>query len=266
MPEGDTLARIARVLRGALVGHVIERFASPLPALRDAELEGKTITSVDTRGKNLLIAFDDGRTLHTHLKMSGDWHLYGKGRSWKRPVHTARIILETDDRVAVCFDGGDGAPPVIRLLTADALRRDHKLRSIGPDLLDPAFDALEAARRIRASIHPSIAEALLDQRDVAGIGNEYKSELLFLARVDPRRAPASLTDAELTGILDRARKLMTLNVAKSRGGRITRFEAGPKVWVYGRGGEPCLECGAPIRRAVQGIERRSTYWCGRCQV
>jgi endonuclease-8 len=272
VPEGDTLARIAVTLRDALVGHRVERFSSPIPALRDTELEGRTIASVETRGKNLLLAFDDGRTLHTHLRMSGSWHLYGLQSPWRRPAKTALLTMTTDDRVAVLFrEEGEGAPPIVRLLSPDALRRDRMLRSLGPDVMASSFDLDEAVRRVHASIHPTIAEALLDQRDVAGIGNVYKSELLFLAGVDPRRAPKSVPIETLRALLENAREIMLKHVKQSRPGRFairgraTRFLPGETLWVYGRARKPCLRCRTPIRSINQGLDRRSTYWCPKCQ-
>jgi endonuclease-8 len=267
VPEGDTVFRIAVVLRDALVGHRVARFSSPLPALRDADLEGRVVASVEARGKNLLVGFDDERTLHTHLRMSGSWVLHGLGRR----LPNALVALETDDRLAALVARrGAGAPPVARLLSRDALRRDRALRSLGPDVLSPAFDADEAARRLRASVHPTIAEALLDQRDVAGIGNEYKSELLFLCGLDPRTPPGAVETSRLVELLARARELMTKNVARSGrrfavAGRATRFSPGPSRWVYGRAGRPCLRCGAPIRSVHQGLDRRRTFFCPRCQ-
>jgi endonuclease-8 len=272
LPEGDTLARIAVTLRDALVGHRIERFASPIPALRDVALEGRTVSSIETRGKNLLVAFDDGRTLHTHLRMSGSWHLYGLDSPWRRPAKTALLTLTTDDRVAVLFrEEGEGAPPIIRLLSADALRRDRMLRSLGPDVMASSFDLEEAVRRVHTSIHPTIAEALLDQRDVAGIGNVYKSELLFLAGVEPRRAPKSVPIETLRALLENAREIMLKHVRQSRRGRfaiqgrMTRFGGGETLWVYGRARKPCLRCRTAIRSITQGLDRRSTYWCPKCQ-
>jgi endonuclease-8 len=272
VPEGDTLARIAVTLRDALVGHRVERFSSPMPALRDVGLEGRTIASVETRGKNLLIAFDDGRTLHTHLRMSGSWHLYGLESAWRRPAKSALVTIATDDRVAVLFrEEREGAPPIVRLLSPDALRRDRMLRSLGPDVMAASFDLDEAVRRIHASIHPTIAEALLDQRDVAGIGNVYKSELLFLTGIDPRRAPKSVTIEALRELLEKARTIMLEHVKRSRpgrfaiAGRTTRFLPGETLWVYGRARKPCLRCRAPIRSFNQGLDRRSTYWCPKCQ-
>ena len=272
MPEGDTLARIAVTLRDALVGHRVARFSSPIPALRDVALEGREIWSIETRGKNLLIVFDDGRTLHTHLRMSGSWHLYGTSSAWRRPARQAQVTLATDDRVAVLFrEEGEGAPPIIRLLSADALRRDRMLRSLGPDVMADAFDLEEAIRRVRTSIHPTIAEALLDQRDVAGIGNVYKSELLFLVAVDPRRPPKSVPEETLRDLLGKAREIMLKHVAQSRTGRFairgrtTRFAAGEDLWVYGRARKPCLKCRTAIRDMRQGLDRRSTYWCPKCQ-
>ncbi|HEY2365397.1 MAG TPA: DNA-formamidopyrimidine glycosylase family protein [Polyangiaceae bacterium] len=272
MPEGDTIARIAVTLRDALVGHRVERFESPIPALRDTDLEGRTIASVEARGKNLLIAFDDARTLHTHLRMSGTWHLYGLHSSWRKSAKSALVTITTDDRVAVMFrEERAGAPPIIRLLSADALRRDRMLRSLGPDVMATTFDVDEAVRRVHASVHKTIAEALLDQRDVAGIGNVYKSELLFLAGVDPRRAPKSVPIETLRALLVNAREIMLKHVQQSRRGRfaiqgrVTRFRSGEALWVYGRARKPCLRCRAPIRSIMQGLDRRSTYWCPKCQ-
>ncbi|HEY1959193.1 MAG TPA: DNA-formamidopyrimidine glycosylase family protein [Polyangiaceae bacterium] len=268
MPEGDTLARIAITLREALAGQRVEHFRSPIPALRDTGLEGRTIESVESRGKHLLIRFDDGRTLHTHLRMSGEWLLFPRAGPTARDL----VAIETSDRAAVLRRRpGAGAPPIVRLLSEDALRRDRVLRSLGPDVLASDFDAHEAARRLRASIRPTIAEALLDQRDVAGIGNEWKSELLFLSGIDPRTPPSDVSDARWLELLGRARELLTKNVSRGKSGRFaivgraSRFAPGPSKWVYGRAGRPCLRCGAPIRFLRQGLDRRSTYHCPRCQ-
>jgi len=268
MPEGDTLARIAITLREALVGRRVERFESPIPALRDVGLEGRTIESIEARGKHLLIRFDDGRTLHTHLRMSGDWRLHARGARWPRVL----VAIETSDRAAVLVRRANaGAPPIIRLLSADALRRDRVLRSLGPDVLAADFDAAEAARRLRASVHATVAEALLDQRDVAGIGNEWKSELLFLSGIDPRTPPRDIDETRWLELLARARELLTKNISRGKSGRFaiagraSRFGPGPSKWVYGRANKPCLRCGAPIRFLRQGLDRRSTYHCPRCQ-
>ena len=278
MPEGDTLARIAITLQEALAGRRVERFESPLPALRDVGLEGRVIERVESRGKHLLIRFDDGRTLHTHLRMSGDWRLQARGPRRARDL----VAIETSDRAAVLVRRpGAGAPPIVRLLSADALRRDRVLRSLGPDVLAADFDAAEAARRLHASVHATVAEALLDQRDVAGIGNEWKSELLFLSGIDPRTPPREVSEARWLELLARARELLIKNVSRGksgrfaipfswsaaspRGGRASRFGAGPSKWVYGRANKPCLRCGAPIRFLRQGLDRRSTYHCPHCQ-
>lgn len=268
MPEGDTIARIALVLGDALVSRRVVRFSSPLPALRDVDLEGRVVASVEARGKNLLVAFDDGRTLHTHLRMSGSWVLHARGRALSRVL----VALETDDRLAALVHRRDaGAPPIVRLLSKDALRRDRMLRSLGPDLLSPSFDAAEAARRLHTSAQATVAEALLDQRAVAGIGNEYKSELLFLCGIDPRTPPAAISEARFAELLARARELMTKHVARNAGGRfaiagrVTRFSAGASTWVYGRARRPCLRCRTPILAFHQGPGRRRTFYCPRCQ-
>lgn len=270
MPEGDTLFRVAETLRAALLGERLTGFSSPLPALREADLVGKYVAKVETRGKNLLIAFDDGRTLHTHLRMEGSWHLYARGRPWRRAKSGARVVLETERHVAVCF-----LAPVVRLLSPAMLRRDRALSSLGPDLLSPDFDAQAAISGLKKLHSTPIGEALLDQRTVSGIGNEYKSELLFLHGIDPLAPVSRVTDAELGAVLESARELMHKNVAKLSAVGAPRFRIGPRrtrfasggarTWVYGRAGEACFRCGARIELRHQGLSRRSTYSCPRCQ-
>jgi len=259
MPEGDTLFRIATVLGKALSGKVMTRFTSPLPALADAALDGRTITRVEARGKNLLIHFDDGRALHTHLRMTGSWHVYRPGERWQKPERAARAVLETADFVAVCFDA-----PVVELLVAGGVERHEGLRRLGPDVLATDFDAAEARRRLRERGDLAVGDALLAQSALAGIGNVYKSEALFLCRADPFARVSALDDATLDGLVARARELMQMNLEGHA--RKTRHAlAGPRYWVYGRGGQPCLTCGTLVRVRRQGTAGRTTYYCPRCQ-
>jgi endonuclease VIII len=265
MPEGDTIFRTADVLRAALVGRrVTAARAQPRPGLRRAPdlsvLVGATITRVEARGKHLLIGFDNGLTLRSHLRMSGSWHRYRPGEAWKRPVRQASAILETAESVAVAFN-----TPVVELLTPGELRRSPALNELGPDLLGRTFDADEAIRRLRERDGEELGNALLDQRAVAGIGNVYKSEVAFLERLDPWAPVDAFEDGELRAALRTARRLLQANV---RGGaRVTTGSGarGEGLWVYGRGGRPCRRCGTPIRQGRQGALARLTFWCPSCQ-
>lgn len=265
MPEGDTIARTADVLRAALVGRRLTGArAQPQPGMRRvpdlSTLVGSTVTSVEARGKNLLIAFDSGLTLRTHLRMRGSWHRYRPGEPWLRPARAASVVLETPSSVAVAFSA-----PVVELLSDAELRRSAVLGGLGPDLLAAEFDAAEALRRLRDLGTEELGNALLDQRAVAGIGNVYKSEVPFIERLDPWAPVASITDDELRATLATARRLMQAN---TRGGaRVTTGSSvrGLGLHVYGRAGRPCRRCGTPIRSGRQGPMARLTFWCPRCQ-
>ena len=210
---------------------------------------------MEARGKHLLLRFDDGQTLHTHMRMEGRWDIYRDGDRWGRPADRAVAVVETEEWTAVCFDA-----PLVELVRGDP----ELVRRLGPDLLDPAADLDEAVRRLRALGASTIGEALMRQDAVAGIGNVYKSETLFLGRIDPFLAVGALPDETLHALLNEARRLMKQNL---RGGaRTTRRRfGGPALWVYGRSGKPCLECGDRIRMRRQGQAGRSTYFCPRCQ-
>ncbi len=265
MPEGDTIFRTAEVLRRALGGRRITAArAQPRPGLRRvpdlSRLIGATVGSVEARGKHLLIGFDNGLTLRSHLRMSGSWHRYRPGEPWRRPMRQASAILETAESVAVAFN-----TPVVELLTDAELRRSRPLTSLGPDLLAREFDADEALHRLRERDAEQLANALIDQRAVAGIGNVYKSEVAFLERLDPWAAIRNFTDDELGGALATARRLLQANV---RGGaRVTTGSGarGEGLWVYGRGGRPCRRCATSVEQARQGELARLTFWCPRCQ-
>jgi endonuclease-8 len=265
MPEGDTIFRTAEVLRRALAGRRITAArAQPRPGLRRvpdlSRLIGATVERVEARGKHLLIGFDNGLTLRSHLRMSGSWHRYRPGEPWRRPMHEASAILETAESVAVAFN-----TPVVELLTDAELRRSVPLTSLGPDLLGREFDAEEALHRLRERNGDQLGNALLDQRAVAGIGNVYKSEVAFLERLDPWAPVRAFSDGELGGALATARRLLLANV---RGGaRITTGSGarGQGLWVYGRGGRPCRRCGTLVEQGRQGDLARLTFWCPRCQ-
>ena len=265
MPEGDTIFRTAEVLRAALVNRRITGArAQARPGLRRvpdlSRLVGATVSSVEPRGKHLLIGFDNGLTLRSHLRMTGSWHRYRPGEPWRRPAREASAILETVEAVAVAFN-----TPVVELLTEAGLRRARSLNELGPDLLVAAFDADEAVGRLRDRAAEELGNALLDQRAVAGIGNVYKSEVAFLEGLDPWAPVAGFTDSELRAALGTARRLLHAN---TRGGaRVTTGSParGEGLWVYGRAGRPCRRCGTRIEVGRQGELARLTYWCPRCQ-
>ncbi|RPJ75037.1 MAG: Fpg/Nei family DNA glycosylase [Acidobacteria bacterium] len=264
MPEGDTIFRAARTLHAALAGRVVTSFETALATLdrvdQDTPLAGRTVERVRSVGKHLLIEFSGDLVLRTHMRMSGSWHVYRPGERWRRPRSAMRIVLATDAYVAVAFD-----VPVAEFLTGRELARHRELKALGPDLLDAAFDAASALERLRARQDRSIAEALLDQRAMAGVGNVFKSEALFVAGVHPLRLVSAVSDEELGRAIETARTLMRANVFG--GGRRTTRMMNPdaRLWVYGRTGRPCRRCGMAIESRKEGEEARATYWCPRCQ-
>ena len=272
MPEGDTIFRAARTLQRALAGAVVTRFETVVPALSriddDSPLAGRTVDRVSAVGKHLLIAFSGSLVLRTHMRMNGSWHIYRPGERWRRSRRDMRIVVATAQFEAVAFN-----VPVAEFITA-AVDKHPELREIGPDLLSDAFDETEALRRTRGRPDALIADALLNQRLLAGIGNVYKSEVLFICRVDPFAAVATLDDGTLTRLIATARRLLRANVQEGlapmttyAGFRRTTDRSDPtqRLWVYGRGGKPCRKCGTPIASAKRGLDARSTYWCPACQ-
>ena len=270
MPEGDTIFRAARTLHRALAGRTVTRFESVFPRLTRVDhnqpLRGRTIERVDARGKHLLIHFSGDLVLRTHMRMHGSWHIYRPGERWQRPRHQMRIVIETGVIDAVAFD-----VPVAEFATNAQLARTPALRDLGPDLLAPDFGVDEAVRRIEQRGEMSIADALLDQRAIAGIGNIYKNEALFVARVHPFDPVESLARATIEKVVTTAETLMKANVRDGiRGGmtaRTTTRRADPssRFWVYERAGKPCRRCGSVIQRSKHGPDARSTYWCETCQ-
>ena len=259
MPEGDTIFRAAAVLDKTLAGKTVTGWRSPLPGFVDAKLEGHSITSVEAMGKNLLIHFDDTRAIRTHLRMTGSWHLYRAGERWQRPERQARLVNEAGELVAVCFNA-----PVVELLRAGGAERHPELRALGPDLLKADFDPEEARRRLRARGDQTIGEALMVQAALAGIGNVYKSEVLFLMKTSPFARVDALPDATLDALVARAGELMARNLdGKPRTTRVAL--TGGRTWVYGRSGSPCYRCRTLVKMRRQGLAGRSTYYCPTCQ-
>jgi endonuclease VIII len=270
MPEGDTIFRAARTLHTALAGQRIERFESVFAHLMrvdtDAPIAGRVMERVEARGKHLLMWLGGNLVLRTHMRMHGSWHIYRPGERWQRPRHEMRIVIATAPYVAVAF-----TVPVAEFVDAASLEREGPVAELGPDPLRDGFDAAAAVARLQARDEMEIAEALLDQRAIAGIGNVFKSEILFAARVSPFAAVQGLGEETLARIVRIAERQMHANVGEATtaaaGGRRTlnRLDPLERLWVYGRRGLPCRRCGTPIQRAKQGADSRSTYWCERCQ-
>lgn len=251
MAEGDTIVRAARRIEAAIGGEEVAASA-PNPRGRAAgveRLDGRRLERVDTHGKHLLLVFGD-LVLHSHLGMSGGWHVYPRSGRWRRPRGSAWAVLAGEEREAVQFGG-----PTLRLLPAGRARRDPHLARLGPDVLAADFDAGAVAAAMRADPSREVGDALLDQTLVAGIGNIFKSEACFAARVDPWRPLGGLGDGELVAVLDAARAQMLGAVEK---GERHRFA------IYRRRG-PCPRCGGPVRSRGQGDANRTTYWCPSCQ-
>jgi endonuclease-8 len=267
MPEGDTLARIAVALRPYLAGRVVTGARARLPGPQVSLIVGQKIDAVDAAGKNLLIKFDGGLELRTHLGLHGSWHRYRPGETWRRPPSRAALVIEVPGAVAVCFDA-----PVVELFERRAEVVHPTISMLGPDLLDDDFDLDEAVRRLqdKSRAETEIGEAILDQRAVAGVGNVYKSEVLFIEKVNPFEKVGKLDMATLERILATARALLQANArSDAPAGRTTTVDpktgkklAPSRLWVYDRAGRPCHRCGTIIRSDSQGAELpRVTYWC-----
>lgn len=256
MPEGDTLFNTALRLRPALAGFRLTRFSAPR-LVGDRPKLGVVVSEVEAKGKNLLIHFDDGLSLRTHLRMTGSWHVYREGERWRKAAHLARAVVGTDSGwLGVCFQA-----PVVETYHR-AIGEPLPLARLGPDLCDEAPDLDLATERMArfAGSDTEIAESLLDQRVAAGIGNVYKSEALWAGRVDPFVRTAALEEAKRRRLLEIAHFQLRSNLGSSN--RVTH----PKgLAVYGRRGQPCHRCGTPIQMKRQGEQARSTYWCPTCQ-
>ncbi len=260
MPEGDTIFQVATALRPRLVGETLRRVLLARQSGAQ-ELEGRRVEAVTAKGKHLFIELEGGITLRSHLGLYGSWHRYPHGESWLKPARWASIVLETGREVFVCFHARE-----VELMRSAGLRRGDLLRRLGPDLVGPEVAVDEVLARAREFLDPEapLVDVLLDQRPACGIGNIYKSEVLFLAGVDPHTPLGEVSDVVLGRLYTLARELLRRNL--DGGPRVTRIAAeGPRLWVYGRRGRPCLRCASLIRRVRSGRDLRSTYWCPRCQ-
>ncbi len=264
MPEGDTIHRVAGRLRPALAGRTLVAFEAPR-LVGDRPRPGTRIDGVEAVGKHLLVHFDDGLTLQTHLRMTGSWHLYRTGERWQKSAHLARARLEVEGWVAVCF-----AAPVVRTYRRDApggpLGRDRDpVAHLGPDLCradltDADIDECVARMATVGDPGDEIGAVLLDQRVACGVGNVYKSEVLFTCGVDPFTPVGRLDAATRRRLITTASRQLRANLGSG-----PRETVPGGVAVYGRRGRPCLRCGTTVRRTLQGEQARSTYWCPTCQ-
>ena len=261
MPEGDTIHRSANRLRPALTGRELLRFEAPR-LVGERPRHDSIVEGVEAVGKHLLIHFSDGLTLQTHMRMSGSWHLYRSGETWRRGRHLMRALVEVEGWVAVCF-----AAPVVRTYRRDAPGGPlgtgvDPVASLGPDLCRADADVDECVRRLDRYADPGdeIGAVMLDQRVACGVGNVYKSEVLFVCAIDPATSVGDLDAATRHRIIETASRLLRANLGN---GRRTTVDGG--LAVYGRQRQPCRRCGTPIRMGRQGEQARSTYWCPTCQ-
>lgn len=249
--------RAARQLDDALAGQVLTSSDFRVPRYATTDLTGRRVSEAVARGKHLLIRVDGGVTVHTHLRMDGSWRIRPAGGYPPRD-HRIRLILANERYQAIGFQLG-----VVEVLASS--REAQAVGHLGPDLLGPDWDAEEAVRRLLTEKDRPAGEALMDQRNLAGIGNLYKAETLFLRGVNPWRPVEGIDD--LPGLVELARQLLDAN--KERIGQVTTGNParGAENWVYGRAGRPCRRCGTPIRKADQGpaTQERVTFWCPSCQ-
>jgi endonuclease-8 len=248
LPEGDVLFRSAATLQRWLAGReVTAATGAALPMV------GETVEKVEANGKHLLVRFGSGHVLHTHLRMTGSWHVYSAGERWQRPASQARLTLTCGNRVAVCFNG-----PVIELLAPDTEANHPSLSGLGPDVLVQPLNLEEIRRRARSRPpDTALGELLLDQRVAAGIGNIWRCEALFLEGRSPWAPVSSLGDDDLDALFSAAARIMTESLGP--------FNGRPPRWVYRRTGRQCRRCGTPIKARGQGEQSRTAYWCPTCQ-
>lgn len=257
MPEGDTVHKLADAIGRTLTGRVAQRVAVRGATL--SELAGCRVGAVFAKGKHLFIRLENGLTLRSHLGMYGTWHRYAPGEPWRKPRARAALAVWVPGEVVVCFNARE-----VELLRSAGIRERNTVRRLGPDLGAETLAADDAVGRARELLEPgtALADVLLDQRVAAGIGNVYKSEILFMERAHPLGTLATTADEALRRLYATAHDLIRANLGG--GPRATR-RGRPRLWVYGRHGRSCLRCGTPIRYARLGATMRSTYWCPRCQ-
>jgi endonuclease-8 len=278
MPEGDTIYRTARALQRAIGGKVVTGFETGLAKLArvddDSPLVGRVVERVESRGKWCLICFSGDLILVTHMLMSGSWHLYRTGERWQMGRNQMRVVIRTADWEAVAFD-----VQVAEFQTARSLERSSQVPKLGPDILSKDFTVEGGVERLvayaRENPDAEVADVLLNQHVLAGLGNVYKSEVAFAAGVNPFRTMRTITAREIEAMVDFAHRYMKANVLDGKGDGIVTYAGNrrtthamdreERLWVYRRRGEECRRCGAIVMTRKQGTQARSTYWCPECQ-
>ncbi|GGO31271.1 Fpg/Nei family DNA glycosylase [Micromonospora parathelypteridis] len=259
MPEGDTVWNTARVLHRALAGARITSSDFRVPQLATTDLTGWTVRESASRGKHLLLRLSAPDkthwTLHSHLRMDGAWRAYAPGERWTgRPAHLIRVVLRSPGAVAVGYH-------LHEMTLAPTAEENEQVGHLGPDLLGPDWDPAEAVRRLADHPEQTIGEALLDQRNLAGVGNLYKCEVLFLRGVSPWTPVGAVPD--LPGLVALAQRLLAANRGRWTQSSTGSLHRGQTSYVYGRRAQPCRRCGTAIRKEELG--ERVTYWCPVCQ-
>ncbi|TWD83599.1 endonuclease-8 [Kribbella amoyensis] len=258
MPEGDTVWRATKRLHQSLAGKELTRTDFRVPSLATTDLSGRTMLEVVARGKHLLMRVSDGLTIHSHLRMEGSWHLYRTGERWKGgPGHQIRAVLETESWVAVGY-----RLQVLDLVATDD--EDSVVGHLGPDLLSPDFDRALAVANLAAVPERTISEALLDQRNLAGIGNFYRNEVCFLLGLHPWRPAGSV---DLGAAVDLSRRMLKSNLVHAAQVSTGVDRPGRRTYVFERAGKSCRRCGTRIQMGPIGEppRERITYWCPTCQ-
>lgn len=260
MPEGDTVHKLAALLAPELCGETVRDLR--IRRLSADALVGRRIVSLTSEGKHLLMGFDNMLVLRSHLGLYGSWHRYRTGERWRKPARQAAIQLLSGERVYVCFNARE-----VEILEAGGFRLADERRRLGPDLTRerPEPESLHGRALALLALDSPLVDVLLDQRVASGIGNVYKSEVLFLERQSPLRLLGATPARVLGALYARAGDLLRRNL--HGGPRVTRLVGDGRgdLWVYGRAGRPCFRCGGAVRRQRLGVDLRPTYWCPRCQ-
>jgi endonuclease-8 len=258
MPEGDSVYLAARRMHQGLAGQLLRRTDFRVPQLATTDLAGRHVLAVIPRGKHMLTRIEGGVTLHTHFKMDGTWHLYRPRQRWQGPLWQVRVVLETAERVAVGF-----RLPVVELIPT--AKESEVVGHLGPDLLGPDWDADEALRRLRSQPEREIGTALLDQRNLAGLGNLWRCEVLFLRGLNPWIPVGEVPD--LPAVVDLSYRMLQANKDRPAQTSTGSTLRGQTSYVVGRARKPCRRCGTLIHKREQGVapQQRETYWCPHCQ-